>query len=431
VLDDPNVDFLAAPGVYEFRLPGGCTGQREVQDSFALRNKIYIVEDDVRTLAEGEYHKGLYQIYDMTDSLNVLKREFGRTLCEDVQSWWFDQIIGGRRYKYPEIYDLISKQQAIAREAYSQSRDKKSEIALIFDEESMQSVSFQTSRDTFELFRNYEMARIGAPVDQYYHNDMANPNMPSYKLYIFVNTYLLSAEEREVIKAKIKRDGAVALWLYAPGFIEPMADEKMSCEHMKALTGFNFEVINERYDAVFRWNGEEHEISSSFDKRALYGKFDRRRTMMLMSTNDPISRYDTYLDPFFRVADEDAKTLAYTLTTKEPSVSIKESPYGFTSIYYASKCIKSEVVREIARFAGCHIYTESDEVLYANNNYVTLHCDSTGRKTLRFNEPCSPYEVYEKKFYGEGVTEIEFDAYLGETKMFRLVKDGESVKKQL
>ena len=430
ILESPYIDFLAAPGVYENRMQGGSEGQREVQDSFAMHNKIYIVEEDTRTLAENRYFMDRCQIYDMTDSINVMKREFGRTICEDVQAWWFDQLIGGRRYKYPEIYDLISKQQAIAHEAYSQNREKKSEIALIFDEESMQSVSFQTSRDTFELFRNYEMARIGAPVDQYYHNDMADPNMPSYKLYIFVNTYLLSAEEREIIKAKIKRDGAVALWLYAPGFIEPMAEEKMSVEHMKALTGFDFEVIDERYDAVFRWNGEAHEISSSFDKRALYGKFDRRRTMMLMSTNDPISRYDTYLYPFFRVADKDARTLAYTLTTHEPAVSIKESPDGFTSIYYASKCIKSEVVREIARFAGCHIYTESDEVLYANDNYVTLHCDSTGKKTLRFKEPCSPYEVYEKKYYGEGVTEIEFDAYLGETKMFRLVKGEATVKKQ-
>ncbi len=418
ILNSPYVDFLAAPGVYENRLPGGCEGQREVQDSFALHNKIYIVEQDTRTLGENRYFMDKCQIYDMTDSINVMKREFGRNICEDVQAWWFDQLIGGRRYKFPEIYSLISEQQKIARDAYTFNRKKNSEIALIFDEESMQSVSVQTTHDAVERFRNYEMARIGAPVDQYYHNDMANPDMPSYKMYVFVNTYLLSKQEREIIKAKLRKDKAVAVWLYAPGFIDPMAEKKMSVEHMEELCGIKLGMVNERFDAIFRWNGEKHEISKNLDPRALYGKFDRRKIMYFA----PTPTYDTYLYPFFYADDPEAKNLAYTLTTKYPAVSVKECD-GYTSVYYASKFIKSDVVRELARYAGCHIYTDSDEVVYANTNYVTFHADSTGKKKLYFQRPVSPYEVYEKKFYGHGVTEFEFDAYLGETKMFRLVEN--------
>jgi hypothetical protein len=238
-------------------------------------------------------------------------------------------------------------------------------------------------------------------------------------MYVFVNTYVLTDKEREVIKAKLKKDKALAVWLYAPGFINPEADVKMSEKYISELVGMETRMINERFDAVFRWNGEEHPIKTAFDERALYGKFDRLRTMMLMATNEPISRWDTYLYPFFYSSDKDAKHLAYTLTTKYPAVSVKECD-GYTSVFYASKCIKSDVVRELARFAGCHIYTESDEVIYANENYVTYHADSTGKKTLKFKKKTSPFEFYEKKYYGEGVTEIEFDAYLGETKMFRL-----------
>jgi hypothetical protein len=73
-----------------------------------------------------------------------MKREFGRNICEDVQAWWFDQLIGGGRYKYPEIYKLMEKQNEIAHHAYTLDRKKKSEIAFIFDEESMQAVSLQT-----------------------------------------------------------------------------------------------------------------------------------------------------------------------------------------------------------------------------------------------------------------------------------------------
>ena len=42
---------------------------------------------------------------------------------------------------------------------------------------------------------------------------------------------------------------------------------------------------------------------------------------------------------------------------------------------------------------------------------------------MRFPRPVSPYEVYEEKYYGKGVTEIEFECYLGETKTFRITED--------
>ena len=77
-------------------------------------------------------------------------------------------------------------------------------------------------------------------------------------------------------------------------------------------------------------------------------------------------------------------------------------------------------MRALAKFAGCHIYCDTDDVLYANNNFVTFHSSSDGKKKVKFNRPVSPFEVYEEKYYGDKVTEIEFDTYLGETKMWRL-----------
>ena len=422
VLESEYVDFLAAPGVYENRLPGGCTGQRQVQDSFALHNKIYIVEDDVRTLTEGEYHKNLYQIYDMQDSLNVLKREFGRTLCEDVQSWWFDQLIGGGRYKHPEIYKLFEQQQKIAKDAYTLDRRKCSEIALIIDEESMQAVSHHTTRCAVETFRNYELAKVGAPIDQYYHNDMANPDMPSYKLYIFLNQFITTPEERRVIHEKLKRDGAVALWVYAPGMIDPTRlDGKISAENTEALTGIKCEIDKRKHDSVFRWNGKEHRISEGFDKRALYGYFDRRRIMSLIGQKyNPTYLYDTYMYPTVYSVDKEAENLAYFLTTGIPAVTVKECD-GFISVLHGSKYLKSDEVRQIARFAGCHIYSESDDTLYANSNFIVHHAAGSGKKKIKFKKKCSPYEVYEQRFYAKDVSEIEFDSYLGETKTFKLI----------
>jgi hypothetical protein len=53
-----------------------------------------------------------------------MKRDFGRNVCEDIQAWWFDQLIGGKRYKGEAVYNLIKQQQKIAKQAYEKDRTK-------------------------------------------------------------------------------------------------------------------------------------------------------------------------------------------------------------------------------------------------------------------------------------------------------------------
>jgi len=75
----------------------------------------------------------------------------------------------------------------------------------------------------------------------------------------------------------------------------------------------------------------------------------------------------------------------------------------------------------MAEYAGCHIYTDSEEVLFANRNYITFHASFSGTKTLRLPRRCTVREVYEDRIYARDTDSVAFDAYLGETKMFELI----------
>jgi len=132
------------------------------------------------------------------------------------------------------------------------------------------------------------------------------------------------------------------------------------------------------------------------------------RAVQYAMTNDPIGSYAV-------------EGILYELGTSSglPALSIKEQD-GFTSIFCGAKYLSSELLRAAADYAGCHLYCDSDDVLYANRNYVVFHSSSAGKKTLRFPGPVSPYEVYEERLYGQQVLEISFETYLGETKMFDL-----------
>ena len=390
-----------------------------MQDSFAIRNKIYIVEDDTRTHMENRWFADQYGMYDLEDSVNVMKREFGRTLCEDVQAWWFDQLLGGRRYKHPELYKLIARQQEIAQEAYTLNRNKGCEIAFIYDEESLQAVSPDTTRELVELTRNYELARIGAPVDQYFHDDMANPAMPSYKVYIFFNTMVLTDAERAVIRRRLAREGATAVFMYGAGIINPDSDVPFDVKHMTSLTGIDMEMIEDRYDAKFRFD-TPHPIFRKYDRRTVHGCAGMRLKRVVVGDKRAPS---TYLYPLFYTNDAASEEAAHFMTSQKPAITIKrvkDAEGEFTAIYWASKTITGDQIRAIAQAAGCHIFVDSGDVLYANRNYVTLHASTPGVKTVRFPRPCTPVEVYDGRQFGRNVAQIEVEMEMGETIMLRL-----------
>lgn len=416
VLESGKVDLLAAPGVYQNRQPGGYTGQREVTDSFRLHNCIYFVEDDTRTHAENTYFRNFAETFCIEDTINVLKRDFGRNLSEDLQSWWFDQLIGGGRYKYPEVYELFGKQQQLAHLAYSMGRTKKNEIALIYDEESTTLSSYQTSYETIVMLRNLELSRIGASADLYFHNDMKNPEMPSYKLYIFCNVFSLTDEEREAIHKKLRKDHAVAVWIYGSGVINPEAENRFAAENITKLTGIKMEMLDDMCTPKFRFNGEDHPAFRALDRKQIYGWNYR---LMQLSVVNGVANRGHVIYPVFYSVDEDAVNTAHLLENGLPAVSVKELD-GFTSVFYGAKLISSTIIRELAKFAGCHIFCDSDDVIYANRNFITIHASTTGEKKLRFPQKCTPVEVYEEKTYGTDVGSISFQMQLGETKTFWL-----------
>jgi len=316
------------------------------------------------------------------------------------------------------MYELIAKQQKIAAEAYSFDRTKKSDIALIFDEESMQSISFQSTSDMVELFRNYEMARVGAPCDQYYHNDMANPDMPDYKLYVFFNTYSLTDKERQEIKAKLSKNHATALFLYAGGVMNPMADKRFDVANMTDLLGIRMEMDREVRVPSFAVTGT-HPVIAELDKGRNYGDLDRPIRHSVIHVADwEIGNYErAYLCPCFYSVDEDAQILATFRETGKPALVLKELP-DYNVLHCGSKVVRAEIIRSIAKFAGCHIYMDSDDVLFQNKNFVVVHASSTGKKTIKLPKRCNPFEVYEEKYYGTNTDEISCDMLLGETKMF-------------
>ena len=87
-----------------------------------------------------------------------------------------------------------------------------------------------------------------------------------------------------------------------------------------------------------------------------------------------------------------------------------------------------EELKEQYMKQGYSIIAYTDHQLMYNHSYLTdengchtaVYLRHSGLHTLYLKTPATVYEVYEKKIYGEDITELTFEAYFGETKMFRI-----------
>ena len=360
----------------------------------------------------------MFDYYDETDALNAIKRDFGRNLCGNLPYWWYDHEVGGGRYKNEKIYELFCRQGEIARLAAEKNdRSKVSEIAYLYDEKSIHLISDRTTKEIVEYFNNYEAARIGAPADKYFWNDISNPAMPDYKLYVFFNVFALSAKDREAIFTKLSKNHASAIFVYASGAIDFEEENRLSGENVSKLTGIRTRLVKEKHFTkyrVLRLSGND--TFGELSDRRIYGVNNRPLNNNILTV---IKQVTTFACPLFVAEDENATVLARFCENDLPAITMKDTG-GFASYFLAAKVLDADVLRAIAKKAGCHIYENGDDVLYVSRNFICLHASSDGEKTLKFREKCSPYELYEKRYYGAGVTEIRFNAKIGETYTFEL-----------
>ena len=91
---------------------------------------------------------------------------------------------------------------------------------------------------------------------------------------------------------------------------------------------------------------------------------------------------------------------------------------GFTSVYCATQTLNREILTSLAEYAGCHLFGDRGDVIYANESFVAVHAKDDGERTIRFKAPCSPYEVYEKRYYGHNTRQITVNMALGDTLMW-------------
>jgi hypothetical protein len=373
VMKCPDIDVIVTPANYCLRnwgQAGLCVNPWAA--SQALHGKMGYQEDDLRTQFCLTQSSGRSTCAEET--VEIIKRSVGYALTRNIGLWWL--LFKPHWFHEAKTMNAIAAAARIGEAALGTDRRDVAEVAFIWDEESLYDLNRVNSR----LFNGdpvYQASlRMGAPSDFYLLGDLANPNMPDYKLYIVMNAYRLDAAKRAMLEKKLKRNHAVVVWCYAPGYFDANGRDP---GNIAKLTGIRVKELPGHERLFFHPTDKKHPI-----------------------TRGAVNIAPVDVAPVFIVDDPRVKILGNGGNGRKvfPALAVREFPQ-WRSVYSLLPLSK-ELLLGLCDYAGVHVYSRSYDILSVNSGYLMLHAVNGGVKTLSLPRSATVRELFSGKKISAG-----------------------------
>ncbi len=368
-----------------------------IAGSVRLHEKLFYNEDDTRThLAAPD--AGFGRCSDLAASVGVLRRNLVGTLSAGGTQWWMDLHARGW-FSDAELLEEIASMGRLAEELLQGERASTSQVAVIVSKESSRYLRYDEALTDALLGRQLsELAAMGAPFEVFDASDLqrlfASPEGRNYRLVIFLDCLYLSPGERQAIREHVARDGRTLLWVYAAGLV---TEDGVSTGAMADVTGIRADLWDRTWPlkAVSFLTGE----------RVTYGT-------------------DQDVGPMLYGEDPDAVVHGWIrrwVVERPDMPGLLEKDMGeWRSIWSAAPTLPAVLLREIARRAGVHIYTEKGDQVFANPSLLAVHAACDGERTMLLPESVTVKDAFTGESVGERVNEFAIVMRRGETRVWKL-----------
>jgi uncharacterized protein (TIGR03437 family) len=400
ILASPDIDIVAAPISYitlEDRLAGGAGGSMSARDSVTLHGKLWMNEDDLFTYLCADLpnpnYNGNRPTADVFETYNVLLRNLASTMIHRGGTWWMDLNATGC-FNDPALWNVMSTYGLpLYNEIYAKPTPYRPEVAVITDD---RSVIYQKSAWDFLLtsrtFLRNAIAKTGASVGYYDLSDFISGLLPPTKVYIFANAFSLSDSQVTAIRARLKSEGATAIWQYAPGYIGPNGPD---ISQSQTLTGIQLAVDG----------GYSGSTGDSLMGNMNWGWAWGTPTVVL--------------SPRLIVTDPNVTRLGHYWSDSAVSTAF-ERTNGFNSVFVGDVGWNPQMLTQLLTAAGVHIWTTGNDVIHTDGSYLVVHAGIAGQQHISL-----PVGVAASDLSGTllatnpQLLPVTFSA-VGETKWFRL-----------
>ena len=409
LLRTPELDFIAGPPSYRNREPGGTAPFPGPIDSFSLNGKLYLSEEDFKTSLSGSREPDDFNPVIKTPQAldSVQWRGAGAALAHGTGVNWMD-LWGNGWLKTSSIWSRAGKvSNALISRMAAETSDP--DVCVFIDERAL---AYLVDPNAFTLLvQNVResVLRAGVNAGFYLLSDLAHrEHFPEAKVYIFLNAWDVRPELRAAIKNRLQRDGKVLFWLYSAGLFD---SGRESLERAREVTGIALKPQPFYSKSGTTILNRRHPLADAFPDRAIVS--------------------GTKLEPSYFAIPEDALVLGEYTQTGLPSFVVKEfdgeEDQRWTSVFLGEPMVNPALIRALAQMAGAHIWNFSDDVVHLRPPFLTVHCGSSGPRTITLPSKWSAYNLLSQQWVQMENNNIRFHSPDGTTHVF-LVGTSEEIE---
>ena len=359
VLRRDDVDFLVSPPLYTDRALGQTSGFMSTTESVRLHGKLWLSEADYRTHLS-EPGSGYGRVGTPEHTSAVLWREMGNVLTRRTAVSHYDMV--GGWLEGPAITAELGTMRDAVEASLTDRQPFHGDLAVVVDERSFAYLTaMHPLTGSLVLQSILQLPRVGVAWDFYLLDDLVRADVPAHRAYLFLNAVMLDHAQRAAIRARLEREGATAIWVYASGLY---GADCAGVERVGELTGF----------AVRRqpWGKPLHVVDAQGAR---------------LAGDQP------EVDPVFVPDVAGAEELGRIDATDFPGL-VRKRVGGWTSVFCSAPRLLPDTLRRLARDAGCHVYLDTGDALFVDNRFVCLHASESGDKVVHLREPRRPRAIF-------------------------------------
>lgn len=446
MLNSEWVDIHHGPYAYLNRKLGNVNGYS--RRSLDLHGKLGMYQIDTGThvmprtggdpLGIGWIWPGPHRLADNEwESLEILERDVCKAIADNRYVYWNDGGPGwmfpvvnhgvvtyGRHwFDTPAIRKLIARCKKLVDQQAALQANSSARVALIgadYQQHHLGSggpldAAGSAAKALFSLQRTeFALQRSGVTYETYTLEDFAAIDR-EYDVYIFPDAFYVPAAQRGAIRRKLAQDGATAIWLYAPGYID---EEGCGLAGVEALCGLKLGV--EHGNAVVQVEKPDGHAPLFAD----VGSFGSGAVARSYTSDLPLDRYVPEYDcrtlpATFYCDDPEAQVLA-TLESCGRAGMARKQVEGFTSIWIGAPEVPWPLWRTLLSQAGVHVYSRSGDFLMANDRFVALYCITAGPKRIDLPRRCTVTDALLGETVATNAGAFSFHGRAGETASYIL-----------
>ena len=411
-----TVDFLCTPHDYAFRQMGGAPEPEGIVDSALLRGRLFLAEDDSRTDAVEEresfgYFRGEAEVEA------GFWRNAGAALARGYTPYWMDVTSfpspRGGFFRSPQTQEVLGRIAPVLRRSLEWEHAEVPGIAVVLDDRAALDEDFSADFQNLAVIqqRLTGLSQCGVPYRVYLWEDL--PLLPEHRLVLFPNLFRMDEQRLRLLEETVCRDGRTILWGPGTGISD---GERLGAHWASRVTGMPMTFLPESYARRVVLTAFDHPVTRRLEGSLSYGDSLAYGPLLLPEYHPEVSVQGTVLT---------------TRGVHRPGLAIREMEregHRWRSIFTAAVPLPAALLREMARGAGAHVYSESNDVILASRRILCIHATRGGTRTIRLPERTPVWDLMAGCLLAEETDRLELTFHPPQTRLFYLGRPDAAVR---